>query len=68
MTLEELEFMKRYPRVPEARVPAILAELKRQQAIADGARRADDSGAVTRPLDIGDEVDRRREGVPTESR
>lgn len=68
MTLEEIEFMRRYPRVPEERVPAILAELKRQQAIADRAKRADENAGVTRPLDIGGEVDRRREEIATESR
>jgi hypothetical protein len=52
MTVEEIEFMRRYPRVPQERVPAILAELKRQQAIADQAKRAEERGVGTRPLDL----------------
>ena len=40
MTLEELEFMQLYPRIPAERVPAVLAEVKRQRAIAEEAERA----------------------------
>jgi hypothetical protein len=40
MTLEELEFMQQYPRIPAERVPAVLAEVKRQRAIAEEAKRA----------------------------
>ena len=40
MTLEELEFMQQYPRIPTERVPAVLAEVKRQRAIAEEAKRA----------------------------
>lgn len=58
MTVEELEFMRRYPRVPQERVPAILAELKRQQAIADRAKQAAEREGSTRPLDL-----RSREGT-----
>lgn len=47
MTLEELEFMRQYPRIPKARVPAVLAEVKRQRAIAEEAKRAAKRGVVT---------------------
>jgi hypothetical protein len=40
MTLEELKFMQQYPRIPAERVPAVLAEVKRQRAIAEEAKRA----------------------------
>ena len=40
MTPEELEFMQQYPRIPAERVPAVLAEVKRQRAIAEEAKRA----------------------------
>jgi hypothetical protein len=48
MTLEELEFMQLYPRIPAERVPAVLAEVKRQRAIAEEAKRAAESlGSAT---------------------
>jgi hypothetical protein len=50
MTPEELEFMQQYPRIPEVRVSAILAEVKRQRAIAEEAKRAAESGEVTRAM------------------
>ena len=50
MTLEELEFMRQYPRIPEARVPAILAEVKRQRAIAEEAKQAAERGVVMQAL------------------
>jgi hypothetical protein len=40
MTPEELEFMQQYPRIPAERVSAVLAEVKRQRAIAEEAKRA----------------------------
>ncbi len=54
MTLEELEFMQQYPRIPEARVPAVLAEVKRQRAIAEEAKRAAERGVVTQVLSEAD--------------
>jgi len=39
MTLEELEFMQQYPRILAERAPAVLAEVKRQRAIAEEAKR-----------------------------
>ena len=38
MTLEELEFLQRHPGVPEALVPAFLANLKRQRAMKERAK------------------------------
>jgi len=49
MTLEELEFKRQYPRIPEERVPAVLAEVKRQRAIAE-AKRSAERGVVTQAL------------------
>jgi len=54
MTREELEFMQLYPRIPEARIPAVLAEVKRQRAIAEEAKRAAERSAVSRPLSGSD--------------
>jgi hypothetical protein len=49
MTLEEIEFKRQYPRIPEERVPAVLAEVKRQRAIAE-AKRAAERGVITQAL------------------
>ena len=49
MTLEEIEFKRQHPRIPEERVPAVLAEVKRQRAIAE-AKRAAERGVVTQAL------------------
>ena len=53
MTLEELEFKRQYPRIPEERVPAVLAEVKRQRALAE-AKRAAERGVDARVLSESD--------------
>ena len=53
MTLEEMEFKRQYPRIPEERVPAVLAEVKRQRALAE-AKRAAERGMDTRALSESD--------------
>jgi len=53
MTLEEIEFKQQYPRIPEERVPAVLAEVKRQRALAE-AKRAAERGWDTRVLSESD--------------
>jgi hypothetical protein len=45
--------MQQYPRIPEERVPAVLAEVKRQRAIAE-AKRAAERGVDTRVLSESD--------------
>ncbi len=46
MTLEELEFLQQHPDVPERLVPVVLALLKPQWAIKEGANRAAERGVV----------------------
>ena len=50
MTVEELESLLRHPRFPERLVPLLLTELKRQRAIEDGARAADERSAVAQAV------------------
>ncbi len=52
MTLEELEFLQQHPGVPEFVVPALLAQLKHQRAIKEGARQAAERGVVTQAVSI----------------
>ena len=40
MTVEELEFLLHHPRFPQRLLPVLLAELKRQRAIEEGAKDA----------------------------
>ncbi len=46
MPLEELEFLQQHPEVPEKLVSAFVAELKRQRAVREGAKRAAEHGVV----------------------
>ncbi len=52
MPLEELEFLQQHPEVPEKLVSAFVAELKRQRAVREGAKRAAEHGVVGQWLPI----------------
>ena len=52
MTKEEDEFMQKWPGIPEAKIPGILAGLKHQEATVEGAKQATERGVVVRPLSL----------------
>ena len=52
MTVEELESLLHHPRFPQRLLPVLLAELKRQRVIEEGAKGAADRGGIAEAVPL----------------